>query len=40
MPGATSSAYPRKKLLAAADGAFDRTDLNDSVSVTGPGVYP
>ena len=35
-----SSAYPPKKLLAAGDGAFSRTDPNDSVSVTGPGVYP
>src|SRR5580692_5050521 len=35
-----SSAYPPKKLLAAADGAFDRTDPNDSVRVTGPAVYP
>ena len=27
-----------KRLLAAGDGAFGRTDPNDSVSVTGPGV--
>ena len=27
-----------KKLLAAAEGAFGRTDPNDSVSVTGPGL--
>ena len=27
-----------KKLLVAADGAFGRTDPNDSVKVTGPGV--
>jgi hypothetical protein len=35
-----SCAYPPKKLLAALGGAFSRTDPNDSVSVTGPGVYP
>src|SRR5271170_6388781 len=27
-----SSAYPPKRLLAAGDGAFGRTDPNDSVS--------
>src|SRR5512146_1141317 len=35
-----SSAYPPKKLLAAAEGACSRTAPNDSVSVTGPGTYP
>src|ERR1700730_15319695 len=38
--GRASRAYPPRKLLAEAAGAFDRTDPNDSVSVTGPGVYP
>jgi hypothetical protein len=40
MTGFISMAWSPGGARSTSPGAFDRTDPNDSVSVTGPGVYP